>query len=248
MSGSHQGYGFVEYASERDAEYAIKVANMIKLYNKALKVNKAASDKREIDVGANLFIGNLDPSVDEKLLYDTFSAFGLIIGTPKVMRDPDTGDSKGYGFVSFDCFEASDAAIDAMHNQYLCNRPISVNYALKKNSKHERHGDAAERMLAANAKRGSSSITASGGSASSRPHQHFASSMNQPAPSAPAAPEQPPPAAPPIAPGAAPAAPPPPPPSAAPPPPPVPPPGGTPPPPPPPPPASDGHDEQNPAQ
>ena len=35
-------------------------------------------------VGANIFIGNLDPEVDEKLLYDTFSAFGVILTTPKV--------------------------------------------------------------------------------------------------------------------------------------------------------------------
>jgi hypothetical protein len=33
--------------------------------------------------------------VDEKLLYDTFSAFGVITGnTPKCMRDPETGASK----------------------------------------------------------------------------------------------------------------------------------------------------------
>lgn len=32
-------------------------------------------------VGANLFVGNLDPDVDEKLLYDTFSAFGVVIST-----------------------------------------------------------------------------------------------------------------------------------------------------------------------
>jgi RNA recognition motif-containing protein len=31
-----------------------------------------------------LFIGNLDPEVDEKLLYDTFSAFGIILQVPKV--------------------------------------------------------------------------------------------------------------------------------------------------------------------
>jgi hypothetical protein len=47
-----------------------------------------------LDVGANLFIGNLSPDVDEKLLYDTFSAFGVIITTPKIMRDPETGVSK----------------------------------------------------------------------------------------------------------------------------------------------------------
>ena len=42
-----------------------------------------------------------------QLLYDTFSAFGVVVGAPKIMRDPDTGLSKGFGFVSFDSFEAS---------------------------------------------------------------------------------------------------------------------------------------------
>jgi len=45
---------------------------MIKLYGKPIKVNKASQDKRTHEVGANLFIGNLDGEVDEKTLYETF--------------------------------------------------------------------------------------------------------------------------------------------------------------------------------
>ena len=48
------------------------------------KKKKAARSNKVLDVGANIFVGNLDPEVDEKLLYDTFSAFGVIITTPKV--------------------------------------------------------------------------------------------------------------------------------------------------------------------
>ena len=54
---------------------------MIKLFGKPIKVNKASQDKRTQEVGANLFIGNLDPEVDEKMLYDTFSSFGMILST-----------------------------------------------------------------------------------------------------------------------------------------------------------------------
>ena len=60
--------------------------------------------------------------VDEKLLYDTFSAFGVILTTPKIQRDPETGNSKGFAFINYASFEASDAAIEAMNGQYLCNR------------------------------------------------------------------------------------------------------------------------------
>jgi len=150
LTGTHSGYGFVEFHSEEDADYALKVMNMIKLYGKPIRVNKASQDKKTLDIGANLFIGNLDPDVDEKLLYDTFSAFGVIIATPKIMRDPETQQSKGFGFVAFESFESSDAAINAMNGQFLSGRPISVTYALKKDSKSERHGTSAERLLAAN--------------------------------------------------------------------------------------------------
>lgn len=149
VTNLHQGYGFVEFRSEEDADYAIKVLNMIKIYGKPIRVNKASQDKKSLDVGANLFIGNLDPDVDEKLLYDTFSAFGVIVTNPKIMRDPETGNSRGFGFVSYDSFEASDAAIEAMNGQYLCNRQITVSYAYKKDTKGERHGTPAERVLAA---------------------------------------------------------------------------------------------------
>ena len=102
-------------------------------------MNKASAHQKNLDVGANIFIGNLDPEVwpvqcshrilypnyfqvDEKLLYDTFSAFGVILTTPKIQRDPETGNSKGFAFINYASFEASDAAIEAMNGQYLCNR------------------------------------------------------------------------------------------------------------------------------
>ena len=70
----------------------------------------------------------------------------------QVARDPTTGASKGYGFVSYTDFEASDAAVEAMNNQFLMNKAITVQYAFKKDGKGERHGDEAERMLAKQAK------------------------------------------------------------------------------------------------
>lgn len=165
VTNLHQGYGFVEFRSEEDADYAIKILNMIKLYGKPIRVNKASQDKKSLDVGANLFVGNLDPDVDEKLLYDTFSAFGVIVTNPKIMRDPETGNSRGFGFISYDSFETSDAAIEAMNGQYLCNRQITVSYAYKKDTKGERHGTPAERVLAA-----SNPVTQR-----NRPHTLFAS-------------------------------------------------------------------------
>jgi splicing factor 3B subunit 4 len=162
VTQTHNGYGFVEFLDVVDADYAMTVLNMVKLFGRPIRVSKSSLNaKAELDrdVGANLFIGNLDPQVDETLLYDTFSAFGTLIRPPKIMRDEDTNQSKGFGFCSFYTFEASDTALDCMNGQYLCNRQIVVQYAFKKESMNEetgrpvgaraeRHGSRAERMLA----------------------------------------------------------------------------------------------------
>ncbi|KAJ7063596.1 hypothetical protein C8F01DRAFT_1368117 [Mycena amicta] len=153
VSMAHQGYGFCEFLTEEDAEYACKIMNQIKLWGKPIRVNKASSDKKQLDVGANLFIGNLDENVDERLLYDTFSAFGIMASTAKIARDPSAGTSKGYGFVSYIDFEASDAAVEAMNGSFLMNKAITVQYAFKKDGKGERHGTAAERLLVSQARK-----------------------------------------------------------------------------------------------
>lgn len=171
VTSAHQGFGFVEFKSLEDAEYAIRILSMVKLFGKPIRVNKSVADKSVLEVGANLFIGNLAEEVDEKLLHDTFGAFGVIIDAPKVMRDPASGNSRGFGFISYDCFEASDAAIEAMNGQFLCNRPISVTYAFKKESKGERHGTPAERLLAAQQRAKATQ---------NRPNLFFASGPNQP--------------------------------------------------------------------
>ncbi|MCJ1330699.1 hypothetical protein MMC10_007385 [Thelotrema lepadinum] len=153
VTQTHQGYGFVEFISEEDAEYAAKIMNQIRLYGKPIRVNKASADKQKtVEVGAELFIGNLDPMVTEQTLYETFSRFGSLVAVPKIARD-DANISKGYGFVSFSNFEASDDAIANLNGQYLMNKQVSIQYAYKKDGKGERHGDQAERMLAAQAKK-----------------------------------------------------------------------------------------------
>ncbi|KAF3920556.1 Nucleolin [Dactylellina cionopaga] len=153
VTQTHQGFGFVEFVSEEDAEYAARIMNQVRLYGKPIRVNKASADKQKtVEVGAELFIGNLDSMVDEKTLYDTFMTFGTITAPPKIARD-ENGISRGFGFVQFDSFESSDKAMDSMQGQFLMNKEITVSYAFKKDGKGERHGDQAERLLASQARK-----------------------------------------------------------------------------------------------
>ena len=137
LSGTHNGYGFVEFMDTIDADYAILIMNMIKLYGRPIRVSKSAlQDISSIkEIGAKLFIGNLDPNdVDEQLIYDTFSAFGTLTRPVVLAKDEVTQQSKGYAFVSYDNFQSSDTAIECMNEQYLGNRQITVVYALKKDA------------------------------------------------------------------------------------------------------------------
>ncbi|UPX12346.1 Spliceosome-associated protein 49 [Ascochyta rabiei] len=152
VNSQHQGFGFVEFHTEAEADYAPKIMNNVALYGSRIRVNKASADKQKnVEIGAELFVGNLDSMIDEKTLYDTFGQFGQLAQAPKIARD-EHGLSKGYGFISYGDFDASDAAIASMHGQYMMSKQISVQYAYKKDGKGERHGDEAERMLAKQAK------------------------------------------------------------------------------------------------
>jgi splicing factor 3B subunit 4 len=175
VSQTHQGYGFCEFQTEEDADYAVKVMNTIKLFGRPIRVNKASADKKGIphcvgnpnagviNVGADLHISGLDPSIDERTLLNIFSTFGPLMAPPrvcfpqisfrkransKISRD-EKGQSKGYATLSFTDFTASDAAMESMNGQYLGGRPITLSYAFKKDGqKGERHGSTAERRLA----------------------------------------------------------------------------------------------------
>ena len=47
----------------------------------------------------------------------------------KVMLDPVTKASKGYGFVKFSAFEESQRALKEMQGKYILTKPIKLSYA-----------------------------------------------------------------------------------------------------------------------
>ena len=73
----------------------------------------------------NIFVKNLHESIDNKQLYDTFSLFGNILSC-KVVTDPDTGASKGYGYVHYETAEAAEAAIGKLDGMLIEGLEVQV--------------------------------------------------------------------------------------------------------------------------
>lgn len=82
-----------------------------------------------------LYIGNLPWKLVEADLTETFSQYGVIEGSVKVIRDRETGRSKGYGFIEVD---KGDDAIQEMNGKEVLGRGLKVSEAMK--SKQAREG------------------------------------------------------------------------------------------------------------
>ncbi|KAK2190289.1 hypothetical protein NP493_79g04003 [Ridgeia piscesae] len=92
----------------------------------------------------HIFVGDLSPDIETHQLREAFAPFGQISDC-KIIRDPQTLKSKGYGFVSFVKKEDAETAIAGMNGQWIGSRAIRTNWASRKppapNQKEGRYGD-----------------------------------------------------------------------------------------------------------
>ncbi|KAF6737965.1 Polyadenylate-binding protein 1 [Oryzias melastigma] len=118
------GYGYVNFQQPADAERALDTMNFDVIKGQPVRIMWSQRDPslRKSGVG-NIFIKNLDKSIDNKALYDTFSAFGNILSCKVVC---DENGSKGYGFVHFETQESAERAIEKMNGMLLNDQKVFV--------------------------------------------------------------------------------------------------------------------------
>ncbi|KAF2979374.1 hypothetical protein EK904_005615 [Melospiza melodia maxima] len=136
------GYAYINFQQPVDAERALDTMNFEVIKGRPIRIMWSQRDPglRKSGVG-NIFIKNLDDSIDNKALYDTFSTFGNILSCKVVC---DENGSRGYGFVHFETHEAATRAIETMNGMLLNDRKVFVGHF---KSRKEREAEVGARAI-----------------------------------------------------------------------------------------------------
>ncbi|XP_042550463.1 polyadenylate-binding protein 1-like isoform X2 [Dipodomys spectabilis] len=120
------GYAYINFQQPADAERALDTMNFEVIKGQPIRIMWSHRDPglRKSGVG-NIFIKNLEDSIDNKALYDTFSTFGNILSCKVVCNEH---GSRGFGFVHFETHEAAQQAISTMNGMLLNDRKVFVGH------------------------------------------------------------------------------------------------------------------------
>ena len=119
------GYGYVNYHNMADGEKALQELNYAPIKGVPCRIMWSQRDPSVRRSGdGNVFIKDLDASIDNKALHELFSSFGNILSC-KVALD-ERGNSKGYGFVHFETKESADEAIAKLNGLLLNDKKVVV--------------------------------------------------------------------------------------------------------------------------
>lgn len=85
-----------------------------------------------------LYVGNFPYSIDESQLREMFSSYGEIQDIA-LIKDRETGRSKGFAFITFASQQAAEKALE-LNGKDVDGRALKVNMAQEKESRGGRGG------------------------------------------------------------------------------------------------------------
>ncbi|KAK1800676.1 hypothetical protein P4O66_005882 [Electrophorus voltai] len=144
MTSRSLGYAYVNFQQPADAERALDTMNFNIIKGRPVRIMWSQRDPslRKSGVG-NIFIKNLDKSIDSEALYDTFSTFGNILSSKVVC---DEKGSKGYGFVHFETREAAERAIERLNGMLLNDRKVFIGHFKSRKEREAEMGARAKKF------------------------------------------------------------------------------------------------------
>ncbi len=83
---------------------------------------------------ATVYIANLPWRTTEDELEELFAAFGPVVDV-RVIQDPVTGRSRGYGFVELEAADSADRAVDSLNGHEFNGRRLLVSPARPKRTR-----------------------------------------------------------------------------------------------------------------
>jgi cold-inducible RNA-binding protein len=94
-----------------------------------------------VDVGSKklkkIYVGNLSYQTTEQDLETMFAEHGAVKSV-SIIRDRQTGTSRGFGFIEMESDEAASAAIAALNGTQLDDRTLTVNEARPRAERRDR--------------------------------------------------------------------------------------------------------------
>ncbi|TPX41134.1 hypothetical protein SeLEV6574_g06236 [Synchytrium endobioticum] len=140
FTGGNAGYCFVDFGNTQSAAKMLQSLNgtLIPQTNKVFKLNwasgggVAAASVHDRGPEFSVFVGDLGPEVTDMMLLQTFQSRYASCKSAKVVTDPMTGHTRGYGFVRFSDENDQARALTEMTGIYCGSRPMRVSVATPK--------------------------------------------------------------------------------------------------------------------
>lgn len=128
-------YGFLDFASPELAAAALKFnGKPIPGTDRLFKLGEDNGDGAPTEF--SIFVGDLAPDTSEPELLAVFQNRYQSCRAAKIMTDPVSGLSRGYGFVRFSSEDDQLKALQEMQGYVLGPRPLRVSTATPKNRHH----------------------------------------------------------------------------------------------------------------
>ena len=134
-------FGYVEFVNAADAAKAYEAKFDTELDGRKINLDwakprqeKGPQDRAKqfadkiSEPSDTLFVGNISFDAGQDAISTLFEGYGTILGV-RLPTDRETGEPKGFGYVTFSSVDEAQAALEGGQGAYLEGRPLRLDYS-----------------------------------------------------------------------------------------------------------------------